>query len=162
MTWTELCDDPQYRFLQDLPFKVETDRWGKIVMSPTRNIHGMLQLRIGRTLEEQRPDGVAITECGVTTPEGTKVADVAWISRERLQPQREQAAFAHAPEICVEILSPTSTLPEMLEKQSLYFNAGAGEFWLCEESGTVRFFSPEGELPLSALCPAFPARLDIF
>ena len=31
MTWEEICDDP---ILADLPFKIESDQWGNVIMSP--------------------------------------------------------------------------------------------------------------------------------
>ena len=31
MTWEQICDDPH---LRDLPYKIEQDRFGRIVMSP--------------------------------------------------------------------------------------------------------------------------------
>jgi len=40
MNWQEICDNPQ---LRDLPFKLETDRWGHIVMSPASNRHSLVQ-----------------------------------------------------------------------------------------------------------------------
>jgi hypothetical protein len=38
MRWQEICDHP---CLRDLPFKLETDRWGHIVMSPASNRHSL-------------------------------------------------------------------------------------------------------------------------
>ena len=37
MNWQEVCDDPH---LQDLPYKVELNRFGQILMSPASNEHG--------------------------------------------------------------------------------------------------------------------------
>jgi hypothetical protein len=44
MTWAEACDDPS---LQDLPYKVEINRHGQIIMSPVRNEHSFYQFEIG-------------------------------------------------------------------------------------------------------------------
>ena len=38
--WDELCRDPS---LQDLPYKIELNAWGKIEMSPANNRHARLQ-----------------------------------------------------------------------------------------------------------------------
>ena len=40
MTWEEVCDHP---LLQDLPFKIELNKWGNIEMSPARNRHAEYQ-----------------------------------------------------------------------------------------------------------------------
>jgi Uma2 family endonuclease len=157
MTWSEVCDDVH---LRDLPFKIELNRWGKIVMSPARRVHGLLQMEIGSRLREMLPGGRVFAEAPVQTSDNVKVADVAWASEELHRSQGDEGTFTIAPEICVEILSPTNTLREMLDKQQLYFEAGAREFWLCDEQGKMRFLAPGGELTVSLLCPQFPAHID--
>ena len=47
----------------------------------------------------------------------------------------------------------------MDEKRALYLAAGAKEFWLCDESGRMTFFSDKGQIKRSKLCPKFPATL---
>jgi hypothetical protein len=74
MNWQAICDDPT---LKDLPFKLETDRWGKIVMSPATNRHSRYQGLITRLLDRILTDGEAIPECSIQTTDGVKVADVA-------------------------------------------------------------------------------------
>jgi len=44
MEWTDVVDNP---LLQNLPFKIELNRWGKILMSPASNNHGILQFEVG-------------------------------------------------------------------------------------------------------------------
>jgi len=36
---------------------------------------------------------------------------------------------------------------------------GAQEVWLCNETGTLEFFSPAGALETSALFPKFPSTI---
>jgi Uma2 family endonuclease len=110
------------------------------------------------------PHGRIITECPVSTSEGVKGIDVAWISKERRQPQRTQICFTVAPEICVEIKSPRNSARELEEKKALYFAAGAEEVWICAEDGAVKFFGkaePGVELARSARCGEFPRRLPL-
>ena len=125
MTWAEMVDDP---LLQDLPFKIELNRWGNIEMSPARMRHGDYQLRIGYLLQLLKPDGISSTENGVSTTGGTKVPDVVWASFKRRRLEPEGVAWSSAPEICVEILSPGNLLEEQLHKGRLYLEAGAQEF----------------------------------
>ena len=158
MTWEEVCADPN---LQDLPYKIELNRWGNIEMSPTKSYHFEFQGEIARLLGNLLPDGVVIPECAIETAEGTKVANVVWVSRERRRRIRREVSYAAAPEICVEVRSMSNGPAEMRAKRRLYFEAGATEFWLCDEQGTMSFFSTEGPLPRSALCPGFPARVEI-
>ena len=158
MTWEEVCADPH---LQDLPYKIELNQWGNIEMSPAKSYHFEFQLRIGHLLQSLLPAGVAVTECAIETAEGTKVADVAWASRERRRKIRREVSYAAAPEICVEIRSMSNGPAEMRHKRRLYFEAGAVEFWLCDERGEMSFFSPAGPLDRSVLCPEFLARIEI-
>ena len=47
-----------------------------------------------------------------------------------------------------------------MHKGQLYLQAGAEEFWLCNELGDVRFFDATGPLERSRLCPDFPAKIE--
>ena len=158
MTWEEVCADPS---LQDLPYKIELNRWGKIEMSPASRYHGIYQAEITHLLRVLRPDGVVATEAPVETGENTKVPDVSWTSRARHLQLKDEKTFTIAPEICVEVVSPGNTAEELLGKRDLYFGAGALEFWLCDELGKMSFFSTEGSLTHSVLCPEFPPRVEI-
>lgn len=45
MEWREVVEHPS---LKDLPFKIETNEWGKIIMAPvtcTRGLQGILAVR---------------------------------------------------------------------------------------------------------------------
>jgi len=153
MTWKELCEDKRF---QDLPFKVELNAQGQILMSPTSNYHGSYGFRIGRLLFEHLKSGEIVVECAVETSDGTKEVDVAWLSDARWAQVRDDFSCKVAPEICVEVLSPSNTDAEMMRKRELYFEVGASEYWLCDRQGSLRFFGVEGELAGSRLCPQFP------
>jgi Uma2 family endonuclease len=85
------------------------------------------------------PNGHVVTECPVSTPDGVKAIDVAWLAPERGQEADTETCLTRAPEICVEILSPSNTAGEIGEKIALYFEAGACEVWICERDGTLKF-----------------------
>ncbi|MGZ8939024.1 MAG: Uma2 family endonuclease [Limisphaerales bacterium] len=156
MTWAELCNDSR---LQDLPFKIEIDRFGKIVMSPRRVIHGYFASEIAHQLKAQLPSGETLVECAVETADGTKVADVAWVSPETFAIIKPELSCSVAPEICVEVLSPSNQANEMEFKRQLYLRAGAQEYWVCDEEGKIRFFNVTGEIHQSVLCPEFQPRI---
>ncbi len=158
VTWADVCADP---LLQDLPFKIELDRFGRILMSPTANRHSRTQGQVARLLMEIL-GGEAFPECAIRTAEGVRVPDVVWISEaaiSRLDPDVE--VMTVAPEICVEVRSPSNPWGEMEEKIRIFLAAGAQEVWICEVDGTMRFFGPDGEQTSSALAPAFPIRIDL-
>ena len=93
-----------------------------------------------------------------------KGIDVIWISHERLKTALDGQLLKQAPEICVEVVSPTNTRPELLEKKRLYFEADAEEVWICGEDGSLSFFlrsAPNEEAPGSDFCPTFPTQLPL-
>lgn len=156
MQWQEIIESP---LLRDLPFKLETNAYGQIVMSPASNRHGLLQMKIGRLLGDLLSDGECIAECGIQTSDGVKVADVAWLSTAFLDRHGLVNPYQQAPEIVVEILSPSNTVAEMEQKKELYFARGAQEFWLCDEQGDMRFFNNHTGLARSERVPEFPVRI---
>jgi Uma2 family endonuclease len=139
--WTELINDPS---LHDLPYKIELNADGKIEMSPASNRHGTLQASLARALGNALPAGEVITECSVLTDIGVRVPDVAWASREFLEAQQDNTPFTGAPEICVEVVSPSNTAREIDDKVRAYLAAGAREVWVVSEEGALGFFGPEG------------------
>jgi Uma2 family endonuclease len=159
-TWAEICDDP---VLRNLPYKIETNRFGKILMTPASFWRGGFEAEIGHWLKELKTGGRAVAECAIETSDGIRVADVAWISRERYEPYRKAINLPIAPEICVEIISGSNTREEMLGKMQLYFAAGAKEVWLCDEDGKMEFFASDATASVKAsrLCPEFPMRVEM-
>jgi Uma2 family endonuclease len=159
--WNKVLSD---HFLAGLPHRIETDRYGQIIMSPPPDPeHGEKQAEIGALLKKLIPRGDVITECPVSTSEGVKGVDVTWISKERRALQRGHVCFTQAPEICVEVISPGNTSRELREKKALFFSEGAEEVWFCHRDGRMEFFlkaapdNPAG----SVLCPIFPKRLEL-
>lgn len=160
-TWDDILAD---RSLRDLPYKIETNRYHQIIMSPASAWHGNFEHEIGVLLRQHLPGGKVINEAPVRTTEGVRVADVAWISRERWSPVKRSTALPIAPEICVEILSPSNCRQEMLTKMTLYYAKGAEEVWLCDEEGRLEFFTAaSAPLPVaqSGMCPDFPQQIDV-
>jgi Uma2 family endonuclease len=154
MTWAEICED---KFLATLPYRIESDRWGNIVMSPPpRSRHAEYQGEITVRLRQLLSDGLSMTECPIQTTEGVKAVDVAWVSHARRKSKPNDPAYLIAPEICVEVQSPANAHEEMMERKRLFFEKGALEFWLCGLEGQMTFFDPAGEVPRSKLCPQFP------
>ncbi len=159
--WKEVSQDPE---MANLPGRVETDRYGHVLMSPPpAPRHGRLQARIAGLLERlMRPEG-AMSECPISTADGVRAADVAWASPERMRELGDASCFPRAPEICVEILSPGNSEAEIREKTALYFDAGAEEVWLCADSGEMTFLVGDAgaSARASRLCPEFPAKVAV-
>ena len=159
--WEELLADAE---LAKVEGRIETDRHGHLLWSPVPAAwHGALQAEIGCLLHAFMHDGHGITICPISTADGVKAADVAWASPERLRELGDRSLFPHAPEICVEALSPSNTEAEIKEKMALYFDAGAQEVWLCAVDGAMSFWA-RGATSASShsfVCPAFPNRIEL-
>ena len=126
--WDELLESGEMGLYETQ--RVETDRYGHLVLSPWAIArHGIYQSEAVGLLTKLMGVGRTITECPVSTSDGVKLVDAAWMSRARFEPMREFKVFELAPEICIEVLSPSNTRAEMEEKRDLYFEIGCLEFW---------------------------------
>lgn len=96
-------------------------------------------------------------------------ADVAFISREREQHIDPGDNLHGSPELAIEILSPSNTASEMLEKRQMCLSTGCIEFWVVDperrvvevssRSGRVRFYGP-GENIASEVFPGAVIPVD--
>ena len=156
MQWQEVCEN---KSLQDLPFKIELNKWGQIVMSPAKPKHSIYQAIIQNLLQSLIDTGLAFPECAIQTSDGIKVADVVWASDERIEQIENEETASIAPEICIEIKSASNTKEEMNIKKDLYLEAGAKEFWVCDQNENISFFNQDGALSQSLLVPDFPHQI---
>ncbi|HHW78366.1 MAG TPA: Uma2 family endonuclease [Xanthomonadaceae bacterium] len=157
MNWQEVCENPS---LQDLPFKIELNEKGEIIMNAVRVIHSLYQGEIEYLLRTLLRGGKALPECAIRTSKGTKVADVAWATTNTVRKIKDEVECSIAPEICVEVISTSNTEDEMKEKADLYFDKGAREVWICE-NGVMRFYNADGKMEKSVLAPDFPKKIEI-
>lgn len=159
MEWREVVEHPS---LQDLPFKIETNEWGQIVMTPARGRHGIYQGIIVRMLGKLAKEGQIFIECPVRTSEGTRVADVAWGSTQFfLRNKDDDNPYPESPEVAVEVKSPSNSEKAMKWKARFFFEGGAKEVWFCDDEGNLRFFNPQEELGRSELFREIPGHLNI-
>lgn len=158
MNWQQVLED---KSLQDLPYKIELNRWGQIVMSPAKSRHSILQGEIEHLLRTLIPKGRVLPECPIQTSDNVKVADVAWLSQRRYEKVKGEDVYSVAPEICVEILSVSNSVDEMMTKKVLYFERDANEFWLCDANGGMSFYTKDGKSDKSKMIPEFPNKIVI-
>jgi Uma2 family endonuclease len=61
------------------------------------------------------------------------------------------ATATRAPEICIEVVSPSNSVKEMEEKRAACLATGAHEVWIVyPQSKRCEFFGPQGPLERSA------------
>jgi len=156
--WEEVLADQD---LAKLPHRIETDRYGNIVMTPPPAMpHATTQAEIAHLLRTLLPEGIVATECPISTADGVKAADVGWLSGSR-RAETAKICLTVAPEVCVEIMSPSNSSQELREKAALYFEAGAKEVWICDALGHLEVFNgPASRIARSAICPDFPLQIQ--
>jgi Uma2 family endonuclease len=144
--WAELCSDTS---LQDLPYKIELNAFGTIEMSPASTRHARHQAQVTYELQRQLPGGTALTECAIFTDEGIRVPDVAWASAEFMARHGDATPLPQAPEICVEVRSPSNTDAEMALKVRAFLGAGAVEVWIVSDQGELALYDAGGAVGAS-------------
>ena len=156
MQWQEVCEN---QTLKNLPFKIELNSQGKVLMTPVKVNHSILQGEIIGHLYQNLTGGEALAGCPIKTKQGTKVADVAWASNDLLKKIENEVECSIAPEICIEVLSFSNTKSEINEKKGIYFEEGAIEFWVCDSFGNISFFVKEGKIERSNIAKTFPISI---
>lgn len=125
MRYRALCDDPCYA---NVPGKIELDVWGRMVMTPPSFYHGVVQGRLVRSLAAL--GGEVVVESPIATATGLFVVDVAWASPSFMANHRAETPLTRAPELCIEVVSPSNSVKELQEKVAAYIASGAVEAWI--------------------------------
>lgn len=146
--WAQLADNP---LPAQIPCKIELSERGAIVVSPPTIRHGVIQGFVTRELARQRSEGTTFVSCPVETEIGMRLPDVAWASPEFMEQHRNEQEFRVAPDLCIEVLAPTNTHPEMAEKIAAYLAAGAREVWVVDEDGVPEIHTSAGQVSASTL-----------
>jgi len=108
------------------------------VMSLTKPLHGVICARLAAALinfVEANDLGMAFgAETGFIVerdPDSVLGADAAFVSHERLATvENLEKYFPFAPDLAVEVLSPSNTVREINEKIAMYFAAGSKAVWV--------------------------------
>jgi len=113
---------------------------GRIVrMNPTSLQHGDIELALGSALRDfvrkRRLGRVISGEVGIYTrrgPDRVRAADIAFVSSERLSGTPSGGYLKIAPELVVEIISPTDRWQDVRQKIEEYFAIGVQRVWIVE------------------------------
>ncbi len=124
-----------------------------IEMAPVGLSHGDAAVLLAAALlgfVRPRKLGRVCTEVGFVlsrNPDTVRAPDVAFISSERLKSLVRRDAFVEgAPELAVEVLSPTDRASDVLQKIREYLAAGARLVWVVDpHNRTVTAHHPSGD-----------------
>jgi len=128
---------------------------GRIVpVSPTNFWHGAIESRFDRSLgafvEPGRLGTVVVGEVGIfirRNPDRVRAADVAFVSAQRLAGNLPKAYLEVAPELVIEIISPTDRWEDMRAKIADYFSIGVARVWIVEpNTRSVLVYRSETEM----------------
>ena len=144
--WRRMCVDPTF---EDVPGKIELTQWGEILMSPVAMAHGVLAGELAILLP-RKLGGKVVLDVGILTAAGIRAPDVAWCSDAFVSAHLDDTPLSSAPELCVEIASPSNVMPKLREKASAYLAAGATEAWIIiPATRTVEMYRAEGKVQQS-------------
>lgn len=133
--------------------RYELQRGELVVLVPSILRHTLVQHKIALLLQHAAAEagtaeaGTAFVELGFRPlPEYEfRYADVAWASKQRSEAQDPNSYFRGAPELVVEVLSPSNTVAEMIDKEKLCLENGGREFWVVDiDHRLVRVSTPDG------------------
>lgn len=110
-----------------------------IMMSPGTGRHGTVIARIAYHLfgfvKTNRLGEVFDSSVGYVlarNPDTVRAPDVSFLRTERLKIQNLDAFLEGAPDLAVEVLSPSNTAAQMREKMADYFAAGCRTVWIVD------------------------------
>jgi len=124
-------------------------RHGELVtLAPPIQEHSRAQWQLRRSLER------AAGECGAVKEEFSfralpdyeyRVADVAFLSKDRWENIDPKGLLSGAPELVIEVLSPSNTVAEIFDKKTLCLENGSLEFWIVDlDHRQVEVSTPDG------------------
>ena len=150
-------------------------------MTPASIEHGLVAGRLDRLLSQH----VFLNKLGETLvaeptfrlsrdPDTVRVPDIAFLRSERLRGRdRREAFWPGAPDLAVEILSPSDTPSEVDEKVAAWLNAGAAMVWVVSpglrtvtvhcSATDIQTLTEQEELDGQDVVPGFRCRMaDLF
>lgn len=110
--------------------------------------HIRIQKRLERLLEAVAgEDGVVIMELAFrpVAEHELRVADVAYVSKVRWDQANPDGDLAGAPDLVIEVVSPSNTVAELYEREQLCLANGSREFWVVDpDRRQIRVATPDG------------------
>jgi len=95
----------------------------------------------------------------VHTSDGIKAPDLSVAPPDFVEKVDQRGFLMTAPDLCIEVMSPTDSWEEMRHKCLLYLAAGAKEVWVCNGAGELHFFDGSGERSDSGLATRIPNKI---
>lgn len=141
----------EYRALPDQESTILELHQGEIVeVTRPRLPHYRLQRRLRQLFEAIAGDRMVVEiemPFRAVAEYELRAADVAVLSAERWRQASSDEDLQGAPDIVVEVLSPSNTAAEMFEEEQLCLSHGSQEFWMVDpKRRTVRVTTVRGSV----------------
>lgn len=157
--------------------QIELDEGELITMPPAGEEHGYCDAKITFILtgfvEQHRLGRVYGADTGFRLRDDTvRAPDVAFVRRERVESLRSKGFGKGAPDLAVEIFSPSDNVRQLMRKVKQYFAAGCHTVWIVypdrqevqvlDSSGTDRLLHVGDVIEAPELLPGFSAPVSAF
>ena len=143
MTFAEFARLPEPQ-----SYRCELRHGALVKVAPPKHKHYLVQRRLRRLLESAAGDaGEVDTEMAFRAlPEHEyRVADVAFVTNARWVQIPPEGNLHGVPELVIEVLSPSNTVAEIIDKKTVCLENSAREFWVVDiEHGQVEVSTPDG------------------
>jgi Uma2 family endonuclease len=172
-----LTADELEQMPDDDSVRTELDEGELITMPPTGMDHGYYEGRIASILipyvTQHCLGRIYVGETGFRLSTGTvRAPDVAFVRQERLGALQGRGFAKGAPDLAVEIFSPSDSVPQLMRKVKQYFAAGCHTVWIVyleareihvlEASGSDRLLRVGDSLEAPELLPGFSVPVAEF
>jgi len=138
----------QFRQLPETgPFYYELRHGQAVPVTRPKLKHTLIQEQLRGLLEQAVPDMFVAVEFPFRAlPEHElRVADVAIVSNDRIDQADREDNLHGAPDLVVEVLSPSNTVAEINDKEKLCLENGSKEFWVVDTNlRQVKVSTPDG------------------
>lgn len=167
----------EFERLPDDGYRSELVRGLVIRELPAGGEHGVIAMQLTRRVAtfvyEQRLGHVLSAETGFILqrkPDTVRAPDIAFVRRERIEAEGVPRGYwPGAPDLAVEVVSPSNTLPEIHDKVQDYLNAGCTLVWVVEPRSRrvtvyrsmhdISLLTAEEELDGGNVLPGFRVRI---
>lgn len=165
----------EFAKLPDEGLFYELDKGELITMAPASYRHGYLGAEIARVLgnfvKKHSLGRVCGSDVGFVLKDDTvRSPDVAFVRKGRSPLGDDDSFFNGAPDLAVEIFSPSDSVPQLMRKVTQYLKAGAHTIWVVypetrqvhvfEASGQDRILGADANLEAPELLPGFSVRIS--
>lgn len=147
-----------------------------VVMPPVKSLHTLVALAVFEVLQaylKQHRFARALPEAGYVLsqkPLTVRQPDVSVLSQERIAATPDNEYFAGAPELAVEVVSPSDSARDLNKKVGQYLRFGAQQVWIVYPDtksvhvffgdNTVRLLQGDAVLEGGELLPGFAVRVS--